>query len=193
MLHTIVRECYKYTTNCYIGIPIYPWDCMLWWVVYSLHTYLFYNLYYQVCIQRMHAWVYICNMCSMNACMLAYIHTSMYVYSMNTWMLVSKEYNMTPVESRLVPRPQFEESPTTCWAVQFWYRNRVQYYLLCVTKGVPRLDKQNRTRSRPINEWFGNMTTEEEIKLLSDKNADQKLKQHDVCTKFECVILHAVI
>ena len=32
------------------------------------------------------------------------------------------------------------------------------------------------------------MATEEEIKLLSDKNTDQKLKQHDVCMKLSTLI-----
>ena len=32
------------------------------------------------------------------------------------------------------------------------------------------------------------MTTEEEIKLLSDKNTDQKLKQHDVCMELSTLI-----
>ena len=32
------------------------------------------------------------------------------------------------------------------------------------------------------------MATEEEIKLLSDKNTEQKLKQHDVCMKLSTLI-----
>ena len=86
---------------------------------------------------------------------------------------------------RLVPDSKNSPNPITSLSS---FDSAAEYYLQCVIHGIPRLSKQDASRSRLINHWFDCMCTDEETRLFADKDPSKKLPQHDLVMKISKLV-----